>query len=135
MNGKINAWRIESLRVLHKAKQGGVITSATEKQTEFANEKVGLVQQAIADFDFCDISLLNIRSLYKVLPNADTDDQMGEFVYYMSSCHMFELIIVPGATTDMFELVTRFNQDYFKEFVFGNESKRMRTRFANKRKR
>ena len=126
LNGKINVWRIESMKSLTKARLNGKLESAIEKQMTFARDRVGDLMQRIADFDHCVISILSLDGINRTLLGGGKCTQMATFVYHMCKWSNFKLIILPGETINMIDIVTRFAHDKELDFVFGkNDEEKM----------
>ena len=119
LNGKLNVWRIESLKVLTRARKEGKRESALEKQEAFAREQVAAVQEYIAEFDFCSIGILNTEGINRVVFCDDFCIESADLVYHMCKHDLFQMIVKPGVTPEEFDLVTRFNNDPKLDFVFG----------------
>ena len=121
INGKINFWRIESLKLLREANvEGGRKLSATCHQEEWALEKGAWIQECIANFKHCAISLLDIVGIKKVVLRVKQFEcqEEAELISRMVR-HDFQLVVDPGEGPDDFELITRFDRLYRIEFSFG----------------
>ena len=126
LNGKINAWRIETLRVLDKVthledKKLKVKRYAVLDQDFYAKERVDVIQQHIHKFENCCISLLNKDAISKcVLQGLSQCSDDTNLVYYMSKYTGFQLIVkTTGESRNEFDLVTRFDNNEKLDFVFG----------------
>ena len=121
LNGKINAWRIETLKVLFKVfeKMKVVEELAICEQEHYARERVAVVQQNIHDFEYCCISLLNEDGINKVVLHGSGYHDDANLISMMMKFDNFELIVKPGDDRYNFDLITRFNHDENLDFAFG----------------
>lgn len=121
LNGKINFWRIESLKQLRKAQlELGKMVPAVCKQENFAMERGAYIQKMIAEYEGPAISMLNHDGIECLVLRCGhhTDDE-AELIYRMCKHTTFELFINPGDHHDEFDLITRFDKDIKIENCFG----------------
>ena len=124
LNGKINAWRVESMKAFAKIRQTGkVMQLAIDQQETFAREKVGHIQKNIGSFEYCHISILNKESITKLLMLEDCqDNHCTEIVYNFCKYNVSQLYVRPGGMSNI-DVVTRFDRNPKLDFVFGKPLK------------
>ena len=119
LNGKINVWRIESMKGFAKLRKSGKIEQeAIEDQENFVREKVGKIQQQIADFKYCSISILNKEAITALLQLESESDHATELVFNFCRCECMHLYVKPAGRYKI-DVVTRFDRDENLDFVFG----------------
>ena len=120
LQGKINAWRIESLKVFDKiTKKKWVTHRAVYDQEVYASDRVEEIQKYIDDYDRSCISILNKKGIEQALLRDSHWVDDFDFVSQMSKMNTFDLIVKPSNNPEEFDLVTRFNNDKDLEFIFG----------------
>ena len=98
---------------------GTVMQGAVECQERFVRLSVSKVQQQVALFEYCSISVLNRESVGKLLNlEYDTSGHSTELVYRFCKYNCIHLYVRPGGRTRI-DVVTRFNRDPKLDLVFG----------------
>ena len=120
LNGKINAWRIESLKVINTfLKMEKTTELAIVNQEYFARERVAVITQEIESFEHCCISLLDVDAIDKVVLHGKGYTQDSKLIYNMAKYENFALIVRPGNSMHLFDVVTCFDNNEYLEYVFG----------------
>ena len=134
INGKINAWRLESMKAFARLRQSGkVLQDAIECQESYVRDRVGIIQQNLDAFDYCHVSVLNKDSIKKFLMLEDEMDHSVEVVYNFCKYDCIHLYIRPG-DRNCIDVVTRFDRNPKLDFVFGkHDSDRVKGRAYAKR--
>ena len=119
LNGRLNVWRVESMKALTKVRLHGKTDGAINKQMVFARDSLGDVMQMIAEFEHCAISLLSIEGINKTVLEDGRSVHMATLIYQMCRYNTFQLIVLPGDSVNMIDIITRFGLRDELDYVFG----------------
>ena len=123
LNGKINAWRVESMKAFARIRQTGeVLQEAIDQQENFVRDTVGLILKRIGSFEYCHISILNKDSITKLMEFENKHQHCSEVVYNFCKFNCIHMYVRPGGMSKM-DLVTRFDRNPKLDFVFGKQDK------------
>ena len=122
------------MKALTKVRLHGKTDGAINKQMVFARDSLGDVMQMIAEFEHCAISLLSIEGINKTVLEDGRSVHMATLIYQMCRYNTFQLIVLPGDSVNMIDIITRFGLRDELDYVFGKADDEKLSDAVKKRK-
>ena len=135
--GRLDAWGKQTLNLINSLERAGqrdceILT----KQKMFARKLLPSLLLEITDFTYCSLEMLKREVIYRLFDSC-TSAPAAELLYMMANSRTFEMMAITNKKFEKYEVATRFDYNYYKDYAFGIEDKE-RVKFHsenNKKKR
>jgi hypothetical protein len=116
--GKIDEWRNASLQLLglvelkDAQREGGALYDTPGcyfKQRRWAEHVIPAIMTGIRDFTKVPVEIMNQESLFHLVPGISSIEA-ADFVYHISKCRKFEIIVTPMPDCNDFRIETEFDR-------------------------
>ena len=131
--GRLDAWGKQTLDLIDSLERIGQRDSKIlAKQKKFARKLLPSLLLEIADFTHCSLEILKREVIYRLFDSC-TSAPAAELLYMMANSRTFELTAIMNEKFEKYEVSTRFDFDYYKDYASGLEDEE-RVKFHQNKK-
>ena len=121
--GRLDQWGKQTLRVIDDfEKDGRYDCSCFKEQKDFVMDNIPKMLVEVSEWDYCTIDILKREVVFRCFESCSTAEA-AELLFMMAGSKTFELLVSTNSKFKTFDVLTRFDFDYYRDYAFGKKDK------------